>query len=483
MELLKPQGDKETPRVLKPYLALDQALFKTYEDLAGVRHFLLGISLVLALAGIYGGYRLGVRYGGMAGGLLLGGLVAVLPLYIELCAVAKSCSDAWMFGLLAIVCAATTTGAKRCWLSGVFLGLAIGSRVDMVVITPLVLLALWDSSGTSSPWKSVFATLGITVAATVIGAPFAVEGFVGLLRTIVTGRLLGYWTAESPRLATLRNVAWGQGLGPVLVAAIIGLFLFPSANRLKRAVLAGVAVLLVATMFDGRYMVMRYHGGPVLALLTCAALAVGALLRRLPPRPAVALAALLLALPLAQSVRAILATKAVYVPEASTQWIDDHVPAGTTVYVHPGFTSRAVLPTEAAADGIWGLLTENQAWRTRMHEGFHRFSLPEARLPRMLSEDNLYEDRGLARRWFILGGGQSSRPRFDVQLMCLSATFGLQRETVGAEFNKTGGVLVWRTVARGLPAGLGEPLVQWVNGHGDGTLIFVSPDVRAKLKK
>lgn len=482
-ELLQMRGDKETPKVLKPYLAIDQALFKTYEDLGGVRRFLLWVSLVVALGGIYGGYRLGARYGGVAGGFLLGGLVAVLPLYLEMCAVAKSASDAWMFGLLAIVCAATTIGAKRYWLSGIFLGLAIGSRVDMLAITPLVLWGLWDSTETGLPWKIIFATLGVTLAATLIGAPFAVEGFVGLLRTITSGRILGYWSAESPRLATLKNLAWGQGLGPLLLVTIIGLFLFPAGTRLKRVVLGAFAILLVSSMFDGRYMVMRYHGGPILALLTFATLAAGALLQRLTLKLALALAALLLALPLAQSIQAVASTKAMYVPETSTQWIDEHIPAGTIVYLHPGFISYAVLPTEASADATWSLLTESQAWRTRMREGFRRFSLPEGFLPRALSENNLEQDRGIARRWFILGGGRSTRPRFDVRLISMSATFGLQRNDVGAEFRKTGGVVVWRTAASGMPEGLGEPFMKWLNSNGDGTLIFVSPDTREKLKK
>jgi hypothetical protein len=483
LEFLKLRKDKTSPPLVKPYAAVDQALFKSYENLDGLRFVLLSFSFVLALAGIYGGYRLGVRYSGIGGGLLLGGLVAMLPLYIELCAIAKSCSDAWMFGLLAIACAATTTGAKRCWLSGAFLGLAIGSRMDMLLTVPLVLWALWDSQQTGSFWKTILATMAVTLGAFIIGTPFAVESFVGLARTAVSARLLGYWTSKSPRLDTLKDLVWNQGLGLALIPMIIGVFLFPPGTRLKRAVLLAIVVLLLSTMFDGRYMVMRYHGGPILALLFCIAVAAGSLLRKMPGKLAVPLAALLLILPLAQTVRAVISTKATFVPENSTEWIDGHVPAGTTVYLHPGFISRAVLPTEAAADAIWDLLTENHAWRTRMNEGFQRFSLPKGYLPRALSEDNLDQDRGIARRWFILGGGRSSRPRFDVRLISLSATFGLQRSNTGAEFQRTGGVVVWRTAASGMPSGLGEPLIKWVNSNGDGTMIFVSPDIREKLKK
>jgi hypothetical protein len=30
--------------------------------------------------------------------------------------------------------------------------------------------------------------------------------------------------------------------------------------------------------------------------------------------------------------------------------------------------------------------------------------------------------------------------------------------------------------------GLGEPFVQWINRKGEGTRVFVSPDIREKLK-
>ncbi len=122
-EFMTNKDPNNLPRVLKPYLALDQALFKSYEDLNGLRSCLLWISLLLSLAGIYGGYRLGAKYGGLAGGLLIGGVVAVLPLYIDLCAIAKSASDAWMYAVLAISSATTISGTRRYWVPGVFLGL------------------------------------------------------------------------------------------------------------------------------------------------------------------------------------------------------------------------------------------------------------------------------------------------------------------------------------------------------------------------
>src|SRR5689334_11948668 len=64
MELLKEREDKTTPSLLKPYLAADQALFKSYEDLDHLRFVLLSFSLAVALLGIYGAHRLGGKYGG-----------------------------------------------------------------------------------------------------------------------------------------------------------------------------------------------------------------------------------------------------------------------------------------------------------------------------------------------------------------------------------------------------------------------------------
>ena len=480
-ELLRSPRGPAVPLVLKPYMAIDQALFKTYEDLSGLRQLLLWISLVVALAGVYGGYRLGAKYGGAAGGLLMGGLAAVLPMYVEFSGIAKSCSDAWLLAILAVSCAATLQGMRNRWLPGVLLGLAIGSRIDMVLVAPLVLWALWDNDQAGALWQRMLSTLALALTTTLVSAPWAVQGFVGMLRTIGMARVTGYWTTESPRLTTLKSLAWGEGLGPVLLATIIGLFLLPAGTRLKRGVLAGYAALMATTMFTGHYQLLRYHGGPLIALLTFLAVAVGALLQRW-PKPALALAALLLVLPSVQSIRAVLSVKSCYVAETSTQWIDEHVPAGTTVYLHPAFISRAVLPTEAAADAIWRILTDDQAWRVKLQDGFHRFSLPDGRLPRALSEDNLTMDRGRCRRWFILGGGSSSRPRYNVRLVPMSATFGLQRSTLVPEFKRTGGVVVWRTVAGGMPEGLGEPWMKWLAPNGEGTLIFVSPDIQQKLK-
>jgi hypothetical protein len=481
-ELVRLQRGDAVPRLLKPFTAIEQALFKTYEDLSGLRQLMLWISLLVALAAVHGGYRLGLKYGGPPGGLLLGGLVAGLPLYIEFSGIAKSCSDAWMLAILAVSSAATTTGTKARWLPGVLLGLAIGSRIDMVLVAPLVLWGLWDSAEAKLPWKRMLATLGLALATAMLSAPWAVEGFVGMLRMIGMARVMtdSYWPTASPRLMTLKGLVWDQGLGLVLLTTVLGLFLPPAGTRLKRAVLAGYAALMVTTMFTGTWQPLRYHGGPLVALLTCAAVAMGALLQR-GPRLAGVLVGLLLAFPLIQSIRAVVSVKSSYVPEYSTEWIDRHVPAGTTVYLDPNSISRVVLPTEAAADATWRVLTDDQPWRKKLEDGFRRFSLPQGRFPRAMAEDNLCVDRGRSRRWFILGGGRTDRPRYNLKIVPISPCLGLQPDDLVQEFKRTGGVVVRRTRAGGVPVGLGEPFVKWVAPSGQATLLFLSPDVREKL--
>src|ERR1041385_4517971 len=61
LDLVKQPHDK--PQLLKPFLAVDQALFDTYADLGGLRQFMLWISLGVVMMGVFAGYRLGLKYG------------------------------------------------------------------------------------------------------------------------------------------------------------------------------------------------------------------------------------------------------------------------------------------------------------------------------------------------------------------------------------------------------------------------------------
>lgn len=471
-----------TPSVLKPFVAIDQALFDTYADPGALRQLILWVSIGIAMVGVAAAYRLGLKYGGEAGAFLIGGIAALLPIYIQFAGISKSCSDSWLLGIASISCAATLVGPKVSWVSGILLGLAIASRIDMLLLAPIVVWALWDNLGTKGFVAIALRTAFVSALALCLAAPWLMIGFVGTLRTFAMARIVGYWNVESPRLTTFKALTWTEGLGPLLLATLAGFFLLPRETRLRRWALGGFTLLMVSTMFIGHYQVMRYHGGPLIAIITVAAVGTGAMLNRFGRWTALVMTVCLLILPTVQSVRTAMRERSLRHTDLSTEWIEKHVPAGAIVYLHSTFTCKTVLPTVEAADSIWNRVANDHAWHTKLEEGFRRFSLSAGQFPRAMSEDNLCMDRAICRRWFILGGGTQARPRYDLRPFDISTTFGLHGSQIGDEFTRTGGVLIWRTAStETLPPGLGEPLVKWVNSYGNGTLLFVSDDLRSKL--
>lgn len=294
-------------------------------------------------------------------------------------------------------------------------------------------------------------------------------------------RVMGYLNAESPRLTTLKDLTWEQGLGPLLIAAAVGIFI--SAERQsKKWTLGGLTLLIVSTMFFGHYQVMRYHGAALIAIVTFASVSVGPILNRIPRWPGLGIAVCLLILPAVQSLRTAMQQRSLSYIDDSTEWIEKHVPPATIVYVQGQFACKTVLPTAEAADAIWKEVANEKAWRAKLEDGFQRFSLSSDQFPRGMSEDNLCLDRAIHRRWFILGGGSQARPRYDLRLFDVSKTFGLHGSEIAQIFERTGGVLIWRTAERGMPSpDLGKPFIKWVNTHENGTLLYLSDDVRGNL--
>jgi hypothetical protein len=88
---------------VRPFIGLDQALFEIYSDMSRVRQVLLLTSLLVALAGTYCAFQLGRLRGGPVTGLMLGGMAAALPLFVEHAALSKPHSDAWFLSFMAIL--------------------------------------------------------------------------------------------------------------------------------------------------------------------------------------------------------------------------------------------------------------------------------------------------------------------------------------------------------------------------------------------
>ncbi len=471
----------------RPFVVVDRVLFDAYQDLSGLRRLMLAVTVVVAVVGTYGAFRLGDAYGGPWGGVLAGGLVATLPLYVEFAGMSRPYSDAWLLSFAALGTAAAARGRRRWAQTGLFLALSIGSRVDMLAVVPLVAWVFWDRPEPGRNWRPAAKAVALAAVLVLLMTPWFTMSPTGILRTIATTRLTALAApAGNPRLATVRDLAWGQGLGPAVLAS--GLFLLPTlagGRWGRRWALAIVVGLLVLSMLLGPYVPLRYHGGPIAALLVLTAVGGGEAIRRwrgagwaVPTAVGVALL-----LPLVQATVQVVHRRSAWAPEAATAWVEQHVPAGTCVYDQVVWDLRPPLPTPAAADAAWDEVTDQQAWRRKFDRGLSRFGVATADLPRALSEDNLVLDRGLWRRYFILGsrGGQPGRPRFDLRPFGTgSQVFGPQdlpqRFARGAS-----GVVVWREPVPP-PSELGPAVARWTNAAGLGTFVFCSPDVRAKLK-
>ena len=464
---------------IRPFLAVDSALFASYANPVPLRQLMLTLQALLALVGVYAAFRLGYARGGLGTGLVIGGLAATLPLFVEFAGMTRPYSDAWSFLLLALATAAAADGRRRWIASGIFLGLAVASRIDMLAAVPLVLWEFWNRREPGTFRTTVVRLGGTALVVTLLAAPWLLTSLVGNLRNIATVRVAGQFDSASPRLATLWDLTVGQGLGPFLLVLVMGMAVVRSGAPTRWRPLAAYLGLLLLSMFVGPYQPMRYHAVAILALLSCGALATAAVLRRW-PRLTAPLIALVLLVPGVQSVLLVQQNRAEAVPDEAIRWVEERVPPGTVVYISPAFELCPPLPTAAAADRIWQEVTDENAWQRKFGRGLSRFGLTTDYIPRALSEENLLLDRGNARRWFILGGQPGEvRPRYDIRLYHYSPTFGVQN--LAEEFARTGGVVIWRRLTP--PTELGRPKVQWGDPGNGGSAIFCSEDVLARLDR
>src|SRR5439155_16889957 len=104
---------------------------------------------------------LGLHYGGVAGGILLGGVVALLPLYIDFAAMSRPYSDAWAYSWMALCSAAVLRVTRRWVVTGLLLALAISSRIDMLAILALLLWQFWENPDAGARWFRPLVKAGV----------------------------------------------------------------------------------------------------------------------------------------------------------------------------------------------------------------------------------------------------------------------------------------------------------------------------------
>jgi hypothetical protein len=275
----------------------------------------------------------------------------------------------------------------------------------------------------------------------------------------------------------LKDFAFVQGLGLAAILLLAGLVFNTSGKRRTHGVLLIIVIVLLLTMLKPTPYGLRHHGATVVAIIVLCPLALTRL-RETHAHAALALSVLLLIVPAVNAASLIIADHHDYMPDQATAWVEEHVPPGTTVYLSP--TLNDPLPTTQSADSLWSAVTDSQAWQTKFRQGLLRFNISQERIPRALSEENLVQERGNRRRWFILGGRPEVKaPRFDIKIISGGSPFDITPGDAISEYLRSGGVLILRQSRQPeflkLGKELGMPNAAWIDKQGQGTLVYYKP--------
>ena len=97
--------------------------------------------------------------------------------------------------------------------------MAVGTRIDMVMLGPLVLILQWRSAEGRVPWRDFAVTIGVAALAFLVVAPWYLTHLLGNLRYILSVRLLD--PQHAGELPGIWLIFWKEGLMlPVLVVAV-----------------------------------------------------------------------------------------------------------------------------------------------------------------------------------------------------------------------------------------------------------------------
>jgi hypothetical protein len=467
---------------VRPLSALDRTMFDDYRDISLLHRFLVVLNVSIAVLGSLAAAGLGIRYAGAIGGILLGGLFAGVPVFLDLSEMSRPYSMAWSLGMMALFFASGNDAAcaRRRWmLTAIFLGLSIASRIEMLCLIPIVWWVLWDRPNGGRIFRAIIKVTVFSIAVAIFCAPWLMTHLIGNLRAIATVRFGGPPGGTPAWQAALFSFTVDQGMIGVILVGVIGLFFQPPGSRFRRAFLGVYALLLLVSMLTGFAYGIHQHGAVFIAWFLLVVVIFQPLETRW-PWICNLLAIGALVFPLIQSSRDIRATHAADDREDSVRWVEQHVPAGTTVYLFDG-GMRSLLPTSESAAALWNEVNDDQAWRKKVESGLTRFKLSADELPRALSEENLIQERANRRKWFILGGKKDpSIPRYDIRMVMSSPVFGIH--DLDSAMKQHGGVLIWRDGYDMPIPNLGPPLVQWLNADRTGVRIFCTPDVRPAIQ-
>ena len=263
--VVHPSMEERTVAVqIRPFVAVNHALWDTYADLSLVRYVWIFMAWPAVFWSVVAGFRIGNRQAGRAGGILTGAIVSLLPLFVGMSEDARPYMMGRALGIVAIDLAMVAETSKRWMFAAIVLGLAIASRIDMLMLLPLVWSELWlrrKRDGFVKPFSRYHAIVAMSA---LLVAPWILTNVIGNLRIIATVRLSTPVSGAVPISKTLADLFWRQGLGVALVLCIAGLFLQPTDGTKRRWLRGAFVLLALASIFKATGFGLQHQGGPLI---------------------------------------------------------------------------------------------------------------------------------------------------------------------------------------------------------------------------
>lgn len=467
--------ERTLPGALKPYGAVNAALFDLYRDASSLRNIHLALVILAGLLGTWAAATLGAERAGPWAALLLGGTFACGELFVAFSLMTRPYICGWSLALVAVVLAERAVRRARFGsLVGAFvvLGLAVASRIEMLTVVPLL---LWIGRDLLWPrWmRRGVLLLVVLVATMLLVAPWWMTSLITNLKSIVAVRGMG-GSAGSGAGSAVREIALDGGLAIVSLAALAGIVVAFRSLRIGAAVtLAIITGIPILMALHGSGYGLHHDGGALVCLLFLASLGLAHL-----PAPGRIFAMVIAIVSVAGAFAYTVMDRTWRVPIYSTApvaaWLEQHVKPNARL-IWMGQTVVAPLPTQASANEIWSECA-NAAWSDKYGFIAKSLSLPHlSDPPRGLSIDNMTKEYAEYRGWFILGSRTTlPTPRFD---LFPAIGLGLRQNISPIDDYQSHDAVYVLSSETPPPASLGTPVVSWDSSFGRPTYVFAKPGV------
>ena len=208
------------PTVARPAYTLERTLFDIYRDPSHLRLMVLWINVGFALLATFAAWCFGARAGGWLGGVLTGGFVAILPLFCDLGASARSIMMAIALVMCCLAIVQRSSGLQRYGIrAAICFGLAMGCRIETLMYAPLLAaMVIADAGWKRGTWQLIKFAFIACVAFIVI-APWYPITLLGNIRSILGVRVVAGDKVRFPLRKLLFEYVWTNALlVPTLLA-------------------------------------------------------------------------------------------------------------------------------------------------------------------------------------------------------------------------------------------------------------------------